>query len=325
MAILVTGGAGYIGSHFAKLCLEQNYDEVVVLDDLSTGFKDSLDTNISFYEGDVADAQILEKIFKTHQIDSLVHFAAKTVVPESLEKPFDYYTNNTLKSLKLFQFCKDNNVKNILFSSTAAVYGDFKDLAVKETDVTDPKSPYGRSKYFTEEILKDLSYNSDFKYIIFRYFNVAGSYVDGSIGQKTKDATHLIKVAAEAAAGKRDCLKVFGSDYPTGDGSCIRDFIHVQDLAQAHLDGLSYLKNGGDSDIFNCGYGKGYSVFDIANTMKNVSKNDFKVEIAERREGDIEALIAISEKLQSSTGWEPKYNDIRLICKTAFDWELKLL
>ncbi len=325
MKILITGGAGYIGSHLVKQLGEDSLHEIFVLDNLSTGFRDSILYG-EFIKADLSDFYLIDRIFKKYQFDAVIHFAASLTVSESVENPLKYYLNNTANTANLIKTCLKYDVNRFIFSSTAAVYGEKKEdeSIVKESDSLNPLNPYGRSKLMSEMILKDASKaKSDFKYVILRYFNVAGASIDGKIGQKTKNATVLIKVCAETAAGKRDKIQIFGNDYPTKDGTCIRDYIHVEDLCYAHTKALDYLNEGGESDVFNCGYQKGYSVLEVIETMKEVSKRDFKVEIAKRREGDPSQIIANSNKIRNVLGWSPKYNDLKLICKTAFEWEMK--
>ncbi len=325
MKILITGGAGYIGSHLVKQLGEESLHEIFVLDNLSTGFRDLILYG-EFIKADLNDFDLIDRIFEKYRFDAVIHFAASLIVSESVENPLKYYLNNTANTANLIKTCLKYNVNRFIFSSTAAVYGEkgVDESIVKESDSLNPLNPYGRSKLMSETILKDASKaKSDFKYVILRYFNVAGASIDGKIGQKTKNATVLIKVCAEAAAGKRDKIQIFGNDYPTKDGTCIRDYIHVEDLCYAHTKALNYLNEGGESDVFNCGYQKGYSVLEVVETMKKVSKRDFKVEITKRREGDPSQIIANSNKIRNVLGWNPKYNNLELICKSAFEWEMK--
>lgn len=328
--ILITGGAGYIGSHVVKELLKKGYENITVIDNLSTGFLETIKRlkkyygDFEFKEADLSDWNEVEKIFKEKRFDSIIHFAAALVVPESVKNPLKYYLNNTANTTNLIKCAVENGVKKFIFSSTAAVYGEPTKIpksGITEDFETKPINPYGYSKLMSEQVLKDTANaNPDFKYVILRYFNVAGADIDGKIGQSTKDATHLIKVASETAVGKRDKMYIFGDDYPTPDGTCIRDYIHVDDLADAHIKALEYLEEH-KSDIFNCGYGRGYSVKEVIETMKKVSRVDFKVEIAPRREGDPAALVANSKKIQAKMGWKPRYGDLELICKTALEWE----
>ncbi len=325
MKILITGGAGYIGSHLVKQLGEESLHEIFVLDNLSTGFRDLILYG-EFIKADLNDFDLIDRIFEKYRFDAVIHFAASLIVSESVENPLKYYLNNTANTANLIKTCLKYNVNRFIFSSTAAVYGEkgVDESIVKESDSLNPLNPYGRSKLMSETILKDASKaKNDFKYVILRYFNVAGASIDGKIGQKTKNATVLIKVCAEVAAGKRDKIQIFGNDYPTKDGTCIRDYIHVEDLCYAHTKALNYLNEGEESDVFNCGYQKGYSVLEVVETMKKVSKRDFKVEITKRREGNPSQIIANSNKIRNVLGWNPRYNNLELICKSAFEWEMK--
>jgi len=333
MNILITGGAGYIGSHVVKLLLENTKEDVVVIDSLVTGFQSTIDTlqkirPFKFIKADLSNWDEIKGIFKSNEFDSIIHFAASLVVPESVENPLKYYLNNTANTANLVKLANDYGVKKFVFSSTAATYGEpdiseIKD-GISEEFPTNPINPYGQSKLFSEKIIQDSAKaNPNFKYVIFRYFNVAGASPDLTIGQKTKDATHLIKVASECAVGKRKEMSIFGTDYPTPDGTAIRDYIHVMDLADAHIKALDYLETE-KSDIFNVGYGRGASVKEVIDTMKKVSKVDFKVKNAPRRAGDPAALIANPAKITKKMNWTPKYNDLEFICKTAYEWERKL-
>jgi UDP-glucose 4-epimerase len=333
MNILITGGAGYIGSHVVKQLLEETNYDVTVIDSLVTGFQSTINElkkikDFDFIKADLSNWNEIERIFKAKKFDAIIHFAASLVVPESVENPLKYYLNNTANTANLVKLANDYGVKKFIFSSTAAVYGEpeISEIGdgIRENFPTNPINPYGQSKLFSEKIIQDAARaNSDFKYVIFRYFNVAGASPDLTIGQKTKDATHLIKVAAECAIGKRDKMYIFGTDYPTPDGTGVRDYIHVSDLADAHIKGLEYLENN-DSDTFNVGYGKGASVKEVIDTMKKVSGVDFKVENASRRPGDPAMLIAKNDKITKKMRWKPKYNSLEFICKTAYEWEKKL-
>ncbi|WP_035586593.1 UDP-glucose 4-epimerase GalE [Hippea jasoniae] len=332
-SVLITGAAGYIGSHLLKLLLEQSDFSITVIDNLSTGFKDTIDTlkhirDFDFIEADLGNWDEIRGIFKAKHFDAIIHFAASIVVPESVENPLKYYLNNTANTAHLVKLANEFGVKFFIFSSTAAVYGEPDiteiDGGIKEDFKTNPINPYGASKLFSERIIIDAAKaNPDFKYVILRYFNVAGASPDLMIGQKTKNATHLIKVASECACGKREKMYIFGDDYPTKDGTCIRDYIHVMDLAKAHINALEYLKTN-KSDIFNVGYSKGLSVKEVIETMKRVSGVDFRVEVTERRLGDPAVLIADSTKIKTEMGFKPEYGDIEFICKTAYEWEKKL-
>ncbi len=330
MNILITGGAGYIGSHVVKLLLKNSKYNITVIDNLSTGFLDTIETlksirSFDFIKADLCNWDEMRGIFKAKRFDAIIHFAASLIVPESVKDPLKYYLNNTANTANLVKLAVDHGVKKFIFSSTAAVYGEVNDEnGISEDFPTNPINPYGQSKLFSEKIIQDVAkINKNFKYVIFRYFNVAGADPELQIGQKTKNATHLIKVAAEVACGKRDKMYIFGDNYPTSDGTCIRDYIHVMDLADVHIKGLEYLDENG-SDIFNIGYGKGASVKEVINTMKKVSGVDFKVEIASRREGDPAVLVAKNDKIIQKMKWAPKYNNLEFICKTAYEWEKKL-
>jgi UDP-glucose 4-epimerase len=331
--ILITGGAGYIGSHVVKLLLENSDYDVTVIDNLVSGFKDTIDTlktirDFQFIEANLSNWNEIEGIFKTKKFDAIIHFAASLIVPESVEKPLKYYLNNTANTANLVNLAVKYGVEKFIFSSTAAVYGepDIKETGegISEDFPTKPINPYGQSKLFSENIIQDAAKaHPEFKYVIFRYFNVAGASPDLMIGQKTKDATHLIKVASECVVGKRDKMYIFGDDYPTPDGTCIRDYIHVVDLADVHINAIEYLDNN-KSDIFNVGYGRGASVKEVIDTMKKVSGVDFKVENAKRRAGDPAMLISDNSKIKEKMKWQPKYDDLGFICKSAYEWEKKL-
>ena len=316
--VLVTGGAGYIGSHVVKLLSKKGID-VIVYDNFSTGNRD-LRFSTKVIEGDILDFERLCSAFSDYKPDTIMHFAAKIVVPESVNFPLMYYNNNVVGTLNVLSAMKECNINNFIFSSTAAVYGN-QNCPVVETMPLAPINPYGRSKAIVEEVLQDCSIAEGLKYIALRYFNVAGADPEGELGETKKDATHLITTCVRTAVGKRDKITIFGTDYPTPDGTCIRDYIHVMDLANAHLLALDYLLSGGESDVFNCGYGEGFSVLDIVNATKNVTGVNFKVEYAKRREGDSPKLIADVTKIKRVLGWKPKYDDIKFIIKTAWEWE----
>lgn len=325
MNILVTGGAGYIGSHVVKLLGDTTLHQITVIDDLRTGFKESLLYG-ELLQIDLADKNKMEEVFKTHHFDAVIHFAASLIVPESVKDPLKYYLNNTANTSNLISLCIKYGVNRFIFSSTAAVYGEpsIDKIPVTENSPLLPINPYGWSKLMSERILMDTSLaHPQFKYGILRYFNVAGASVTGKIGQRTQGATHLIKVAAEAALGKRSHIGIFGTDFPTYDGTGVRDYIHVDDLAMAHLQMLEYLANN-QSTIVNCGYGRGFSVKDVIDTMKKVSHVDFKVVTEPRREGDPAALVSDNSKISQLLQWTPRYNDLELICQTAFEWEKQL-
>jgi UDP-glucose 4-epimerase len=323
MAVLVTGGAGYIGSHMV-LALIGAGESVVVLDDLSTGFREAVHPKARLVVGDVADDKLVGSLIKEHKIDAVIHFAAKIVVPESVADPLGYYLANTVKTRALLAAVVAGGIKHFVFSSTAAVYGNPGEKPVGEDARLSPMSPYGRSKLITEWMLQDTAAAYDFRYIALRYFNVAGADPAARTGQSTKGATHLIKVASETASGKRNRMSVFGSDYPTPDGTCIRDYIHVTDLVAAHLDALRYLRAGGDNLVLNCGYGRGFSVLEVIDTVKRISGKDFPVEIVGRRLGDPAAIVARADRIRQQLGWQPQYDDLATIVTHALAWEDRL-
>lgn len=318
--ILVTGGAGYIGSHVVKQLGEAGYD-VVVYDNLSTGNKNAVLYG-ELVEADLQDLKTLDATFAKHNFDGVMHFAGSIIVPESVEKPLLYYTNNTHNSLELIKMCEKHNVPNFIFSSTAAVYGIPEGSAASEENETKPINPYGQSKLMTEHMLRDTSFaNEGFNYVALRYFNVSGADPEGKIGQAFPGATHLIKVNCEAAVGKRDKTYIFGTDFDTPDGTGIRDYIHVVDLARAHLDAIEYLFKNKKSQVLNCGYGRGFSVREVVNTVKEITGVDYTVEETDRRAGDPGELISKADKIKDVLGWTPKHNDLSFIIKTAFEWE----
>lgn len=321
--ILVTGGAGYIGSHIVRDLGEQGYHPVV-FDNLSTGNREAVLYG-SFVEGDLGDRSHLEAVIRDFNIKDVIHFAAFIVVEESVSNPLRYYKNNFINSHNLITTCLENQVENLVFSSTAAVYGIPEKLPIPENTPLDPINPYGTSKMFTELLLRDVALANDtFNYVALRYFNVAGADPQSRIGQNYKKPTHLITLALKTALGKYPLLKIFGTDYDTPDGTAIRDYIHIDDLSNAHLLALEYLRERRKSAIFNCGYGKGYSVREVIQGVKDVTKIDFKVSQAERRKGDPPALIADSKKIMETLNWKPRFNDLRYILKTAWEWEKKL-
>ena len=332
MQILVTGAAGYIGSHVVKQLLEQTNYEIIIIDNLSTGFETTIDTlksldstnkRIKYYNQDLSDWEKVENIFKENSIKEIIHFAAFSQVGESMSNPLKYYLNNTVNTTKLIDISIKYGVKKFIFSSTAAVYGEpnKESIPINENLIKNPINPYGSSKLYSEGIIKDAATsNEDFKYVILRYFNVAGADLDGKIGECHNPETHLIPLVVKTALGKRDSIKIFGDDYDTPDGTCIRDYIHVCDLADAHIQALKYLDDN-QSDIFNCGYGYGYSVKEVVEAVKKVSQVDFKIDMESRRAGDPAVLISDNNKIKTKMNWTPKYNDLELICKTALDWE----
>ncbi len=323
MTVLVTGGAGYIGSHMV-LELVDAQENVVVLDDLSTGNPSVIPHNVPLIKGDVGDTQLLSNIIKDNNINAIIHFAGSIIVPESVSNPLKYYLNNTVKSRALISAAVENNVKHLIFSSTAAVYGMAQTNPIHESHPLGPISPYGTSKMMTELMLQDVASAHNLSYIALRYFNVAGADPNGRSGQSTPNATHLIKVASKAVTGEFSKLQVYGTDYPTTDGTCVRDYIHVSDLAHAHKLALDYLRNGGESKVMNCGYGQGYSVLEVIDMVKRVSGVDFPVEHTEPRPGDPAELVACSQMAQQTLKWQPKLNDLNLIVKHALDWEKKI-
>jgi len=322
--ILVTGGAGYIGSHVVRQLGEAGYDKVVVLDNLSKGFRDAV-LHGELVVGDTGDMTLVRKLLKDHNIDSVLHFAAHTVVPESVEDPLKYYGNNTCQTRNLLQCCQEHGVSHFIFSSTAAVYGIPQHIPVDEDAPNAPINPYGTSKLMSEMMLRDLCAATPLRHVILRYFNVAGCDPQGRIGQSTPAATLLTKVACEAALGIREKLYIFGTDYATHDGTGVRDYIHVEDLASAHIKALEYLQKGGESTTLNCGYGHGYSVREVIDAVTRAHGAPLPVEEKPRRAGDPPSLVAKTDKVRQTLGWEPKYDDLDVIVTTALNWEKKLL
>ncbi len=345
MKLLVTGGAGYIGSHIVKQLLEQTNHKILILDNLSTGLPQTIEQlqniakihskqdNLEFVKCDLCEFDRVEQIISEHKFDGIIHFAASIVVPESISWPAKYYMNNTINTTNLIKCANEHNVAKFIFSSTAAVYGEPSgDVdVIDESFMPSPINPYGYSKLMSEIVLKDVAKaNANMKYVIFRYFNVAGADMNYEgdeiaprIGQSFPDATHLIKISAECASSKRDKVAIFGDDFNTPDGSGIRDYIHIEDLASAHIQAIDYLSNN-PSDTFNLGYSKGYSVKEVIKTMQKVTNNEFSTYIAPRRAGDPAKLVADNSKAISKMGWEAKYDDLALICKSAYAWEQKL-
>ena len=321
--ILVTGGAGYIGSHTVKKLGEAGY-EIVVYDNLSTGSAAAVLYG-ELFEGELKDKKLLEKVFEQHDFDGVIHFAASISVPESLAKPLDYYSNNTCNVINILRCCQKFKVNQFIFSSTAAVYGEVKDSPVEESSPTIPINPYGKSKLMSENIIRDYAQASNLKYVILRYFNVAGADSSGKIGQMGKKAAHLIKVGCDAALGLRPSASVYGTDYPTPDGTGIRDYIHVEDLAAAHVDALKYLEQESTSQILNCGYGTGYSVKEVLSKIKEISGVDFPIVETPRREGDPACVIASGKKVREVIGWHPQHDSLEEIVSSALAWEEKKL
>lgn len=323
MAVLVTGGAGYIGSHMV-LALRDRGEKVVVVDNLSTGFPWALPPDVALRGGDVGDPVFMSEVIAEFGITEIAHFAAKIVVPESVANPLGYYLANTVRTRSLLETAVKHGVKRFIFSSTAAVYGDVSGEPVPENLTPNPVSPYGRSKLMSEWMLQDTAAAHGLKFIALRYFNVAGADPQGRSGQSFPNATHLIKVAVQAALGQRTHLDIFGTDYPTRDGSCIRDYIHVTDLASAHVDALNHLRNGGDNLILNCGYGQGFSVLEVVEVVKKVTGVNFETRLSPRRPGDPATIIAKADRIRAELGWQPKHDDLEGIVRAAFSWEKSL-
>lgn len=338
MKILFTGACGYIGSHCALHFLEHTDCEIIIVDDISTGFlknyeylKHRFNDRVKLARLDLGEC---EEVFQSHKIDCVLHFGAFVSVAESVDNPIMYYTNNTTKTLKLLSYCVKYKVKNFIFSSTAAVYGepDKDDMPLSEDYATKPINPYGHSKLMIETMLKDIAESDKLNYVILRYFNVAGASMQNdyenklAIGQRAKNATHLIKVACECAVGKREGMSIFGTNYHTKDGTCIRDYIHVDDLAAAHIEAYRLLKEalGPFGETFNVGYGRGFSVKEVVECVKSISKNNFKTYISGRRPGDGEILIADNSKLLKATNWKPQFDSLEIIVESAYRWELFL-
>lgn len=321
MAILVTGGAGYIGSHMVFELLDHGED-VVVVDDLSTGFADAVPGRATLLAGNVGDSAFMQDVLRRHGIEAVIHFAGSVVVPESVADPLAYYHNNTCNTRSLLACTVEAGIDKFIFSSTAAVYGEpLTSGPIREDAVLNPMSPYGSSKLMSEIMIRDISLASDLRYVMLRYFNVAGADPAGRTGQSTEGATHLIKIACEAAAGKRPGMSIFGDDYDTPDGTCIRDFIHVSDLVSAHYAALNFLRQGGLKFTANCGYSRGFSVRQVIETVKKVSGSDFRVEVEGRRKGDIPALTANAHRLRSRLSWAPRHDDLETIIAHALAWE----
>ena len=323
MSILVTGGAGYIGGHMTLGLLDAG-EKVIVLDDLSTGFDWAVSDPARLVVGDMGDADLVARLIDEHEIDAIAHFAAKIVVPDSVVDPLGYYLNNTSKARTLIETAINGGVKNFIFSSTAAVYGETSSEPVSEETPLAPISPYGRSKLMVEWMLEDASRAYDFRYVALRYFNVAGADPQGRLGQSTPKATHLIKRGVQTALGMYPSMEIFGQDYPTRDGTCIRDYIQVSDLIDAHLAALGYLRGGGESVVCNCGYGHGETVKEVVDVVKRISGVDFKVILSPRRAGDPAAVVARADRAKRVLGWKPARDSLDDIVRQAFDWERRL-
>ena len=324
MTVLVTGGAGYIGSHMVHALVEAG-ENVVVIDNLTTGFSNFLPESVPLFIGDAGDENLVEGVIAQHGVESIIHFAGSVVVPDSMRDPLAYYRNNTMTTRSLLNSAVKGGVKRFIFSSTAAVYGNPDQMPVPEHAATRPMSPYGSSKLMTEIMLHDVAAAHDMNYVVLRYFNVAGADPSGRAGLSTVGATHLLKIAVEAATGQRAKVDVYGTDYPTPDGSAIRDFIHVSDLAQAHRAALSYLRDSGNSVTLNCGYGRGYSVLETLEAVRRVSMRNFAVQYAPRRPGDIMTMVADTSRIRSLLDWTPRYDDLDTIAAHALAWEEKLI
>ncbi|MDL1971558.1 MAG: UDP-glucose 4-epimerase GalE [Candidatus Desulfofervidaceae bacterium] len=321
--ILVTGGAGYVGSHVVKLLGEKGYD-ILTYDNLSTGHEWAVLYG-KLIKADLADKEILRKVFKEFRPDAVMHFAASIVVPESVRDPLKYYRNNVVNTLNLLEIMEEVGVKNFIFSSSAAVYGISEKIPIPETEPLNPINPYGETKATVERILKDLTKaGAGFKYVSLRYFNVAGADPEGKIGFTYPESTHLIIRALKTAKGEFDKLEIYGTDYPTPDGTCIRGYIHVMDIAEAHLIALKYLLDGGKSDVFNCGYGHGFSVKEVVEVVKKITGKGFKVVEVPRRPGDPAVLVADNSKIKKKFSWKPKYDNLEFIIKTAWNWECNI-
>jgi len=321
-SILVTGGAGYIGSH-TVLQLRAQGEQVVVLDDLSTGFRQAvLDTPLVV--GKVGDRDLVRETLRVHAVDTVLHFAAHTIVPESVSNPLKYYGNNTCSTRTLLECCVESDVRNFVFSSTAAVYGIPPEEFAAESSPTAPINAYGTSKLMSEWMLRDVAAASSLRYVALRYFNVAGSDSGGRIGQATRKATLLVKVACEAAVGKRPHVSIYGTDYATPDGTGIRDYIHVEDLASAHLDALTYLRRGGNPVVLNVGYGHGYSVREVLQSVERVAGHRLNIREEPRRPGDPPSLVARADRIRSELGWRPRLDNLDTIVATALNWEQRL-
>ena len=323
MTILVTGGGGYIGSHMVHELADAG-EAVVVVDNLSTGFRSALPKLAPLVVDDVGNGELMAEVIRTHAVTAIIHFAASIVVPDSVRDPLGYYRNNTMNARALLEVAVQAGVRHFIFSSTAAVYGNPAQVPVAESAPLAPMSPYGSSKLMTEIMLRDTAAAHGLKYVVLRYFNVAGADPQLRTGQSTVGATHLIKVAVETALGRRQKMDIFGTDYPTADGTCVRDYIHVTDLARAHSEALAHLRRGGASETFNCGYGHGYSVLEVIEAVKRTSGRDFTVKMVDRRPGDPAAIVADASRIRTMLGWAPQFDDLDTIVKHALAWERRL-
>lgn len=319
MAVLVLGGAGYIGSHAVDQLVEKGY-EVVVVDNLQTGHEAAIRPEATFYQGDIRDKEFMREVFQNEKIEGVIHFAANSLVGESVEKPLMYFNNNVYGTQITLEVMQEFGVNHIVFSSTAATYGEPEEVPIKETTPTNPKNPYGESKLMMEKIMGWTSAASDLRYVALRYFNVAGAKADASIGEDHDPETHLVPIILQVALGQREHLSIFGDDYDTPDGTCIRDYVQVEDLIAAHILALEYLKNGGDSNVFNLGSSQGYSVKEMLEAAREVTGKEIPAVVAPRRAGDPSVLIAASDKAKDVLGWQPKYDDVKEIIGTAWRW-----
>jgi UDP-glucose 4-epimerase len=329
LKILVTGGAGYIGSHTVRQLLAAGH-QVTVVDNLYSGHRWAVPPKADFHQLDAGDETAMSSLLRQQRTDAVIHFAGHIVVPESIAEPAKYYRNNVVGSLNLIRACCASGVGCFIFSSSAAVYGDPEQIPVAEHHPTIPINPYGRTKLITEWTLRDMALggrqgNTGLKYVALRYFNVAGASLDGTLGQATPEATHLIKVACETATGQRPSISMFGHDYDTPDGTCVRDYIHVEDLAAAHLCALDHLQSGGESQVLNCGYGRGFSVRQVLDTVEQVSSERLSIVEAGRRAGDPANLVADNRAIREVLNWTPQYDDLAIICRTAYNWECRQL
>lgn len=323
MTVLITGGAGYIGSHAVLAFRDAGY-EVIVIDNLATGRRDAVPTDVRFIQCDAGNFESVQKIIRSHGISSVIHFAGSLIVPESVETPLAYYLNNTVASRNLIEVCVNSGVHHLIFSSTAAVYGIPQSLPIRETDPTNPINPYGRSKLMTEWILKDVADAHELRFVILRYFNVAGADPIGRAGQSTPNATQLIKVATQTAMGLRDGITIFGEDYDTPDGTCIRDYIHVTDLVNAHVRALQHLEADGQSDVLNCGYGHGFSVMEVLDKVREVAGREFPTRIGPRRPGDAPEVFADVSRIREVLDWHPSHDDLAQMIASTIRWESTL-